>query len=161
VIVDVLSTDEPRILDVCQQQNVDPALVSGGCSFMWQDNLDDAVPNENYAAILVDVPNPSNPRTGKFLRNRGYVEGIPVIGVYHFADDGVLTIETEYETNQGQERCWFINDHFRVRVMTVQMINGVKQMAYCSERRCVSHSALEEMLEHNRLRFSGVGVLSP
>jgi len=161
VIVDVLSTDDPRILEVCQQQNVAPALVSGGCSFMWQDNLDDTVPNENYAAILVDVPNPSNPRTGKFLRNRGYVEGIPVIGVYHFADDGVLTIETEYETNQGQERCWFINDHFRVRVMTVQMINGIKQMAYCSERRCVSHSALEEMLEHNRLRFSGVGVLSP
>ena len=119
VIVDLLSTDDPRILDVCQQQNVDPALVSGGCSFMWQDNLDDTVPNENYAAILVDVPNPSNPRTGQFLRNRGYVEGIPVIGVYHFADDGVLTIETEYETNQGQERCWFINDHFRVRVMTV------------------------------------------
>ncbi len=48
---------------------------------MRQDNLDDTVPNENYAAILVDVPNPSNPRTGKFLRNRGYVEGIPVIGV--------------------------------------------------------------------------------
>jgi len=119
VIVDVLSTDDPRILDVCQQQNVDPALVSGGCSLMWQDDLDDTVPNENYAAILVDVPNPSNRRTGKFLRNRGYVEGIPVIGVYHFADDGVLTIETEYETNQGQERCWFINDHFRVRVMTV------------------------------------------
>src|SRR6476661_2224681 len=110
---------------------------------------------------LLDVCNPTNPRTGKFLRNRGYVEGIPVIGVYHFADDGVLTIETEYETNQGQERCWFINDHFRVRVMTVQMVNGVKQMAYCSERRCISHSALEEMIEQNRLRFSGVGVLSP
>lgn len=161
VIIDVLSTDDPRVLEVCQQQNVDPALVSGGCSFMWQDNLDDAVPNQNYAAILVDVPNPNNPKRGKFLRNRGYVEGIPVIGVYNFADDGVLTIETEYETNQGQERCWFINDHFRVRVMTVQMINGVKQMAYCSERRCVSHSVLEEMLEHNRVRFSGVGVLSP
>ena len=146
VIIDVLSTDDPRVLEVCQQQNVDPTLVSGGCSFMWQDNLDDAVPNQNYAAILVDVPNPNNPKRGKFLRNRGYVEGIPVIGVYNFADDGVLTIETEYETNQGQERCWFINDHFRVRVMTVQMINGVKQMAYCSERRCVSHSVLEEML---------------
>jgi hypothetical protein len=67
---------------------------------MWQDNLDDTVSNENYAAILVDVPHPSNPRTSKFLRNRGYVESIPVIGVYHFADDGVLTIETEYDTNQ-------------------------------------------------------------
>jgi CpeS-like protein len=160
VIIDVLSMDDPRVLEVCQQQNVDPALVSGGCSFMWQDNLDDATPNQNYAAILIDVPNPNNPKMGKFLRNRGYVEGIPVIGVYNFASDGVLTIETEYETNQGQERCWFINDHFRVRVMTVQMSNGVKQMAYCSERRCISQSVLEEMLERNRLRVSGAAAVS-
>jgi CpeS-like protein len=160
VIIDVLSIDDPRVLEVCQQQNVDPALVSGGCSFMWQDNLDDATPNQNYAAILIDVPNPNNPKMGKFLRNRGYVEGIPVIGVYNFASDGVLTIETEYETNQGQERCWFINDHFRVRVMTVQMSNGVKQMAYCSERRCISQSVLEEMLERNRLRASEMAAVS-
>jgi CpeS-like protein len=160
VMIDVLSIYDPRVLEVCQQQNVDPALVSGGCSFMWQDNLDDATPNQNYAAILIDVPNPNNPKMGKFLRNRGYVEGIPVIGIYNFADDGVLTIETEYETNQGQERCWFINDHFRVRVMTVQMSNGVKQMAYCSERRCISQSVLEEMLEHNRLRVSGAAAVS-
>ncbi len=160
VMIDVLSINDPRVLEVCQQQNVDPALVSGGCSFMWQDNLDDATPNQNYAAILIDVPNPNNPKMGKFLRNRGYVEGIPVIGIYNFADDGVLTIETEYETNQGQERCWFINDHFRVRVMTVQMSNGVKQMAYCSERRCISQSVLEEMLEHNRLRVSGAAGVS-
>lgn len=158
VMIDVLSIDDPRVLEVCQQQNVDPALVSGGCSFMWQDNLDDAIPNQNYAAILIDVPNPNNPKMGKFLRNRGYVEGIPVIGIYNFAEDGVLTIETEYETNQGQERCWFINDHFRVRVMTVQMSNGVKQMAYCSERRCISQSVLEEMLERNRLRVSAAVV---
>ncbi len=160
VMIDVLSINDPRVLEVCQQQNVDPALVSGGCSFMWQDNLDDATPNQNYAAILIDVPNPNNPKMGKFLRNRGYVEGIPVIGIYNFAEDGVLTIETEYETNQGQERCWFINDHFRVRVMTVQMSNGVKQMAYCSERRCISQSVLEEMLEHNRLRVSEAAAVS-
>jgi CpeS-like protein len=160
VMIDVLSIDDPRVLEVCQQQNVDPALVSGGCSFMWQDNLDDAIPNQNYAAILIDLPNPNNPKMGKFLRNRGYVEGIPVIGIYNFAGDGVLTIETEYETNQGQERCWFINDHFRVRVMTVQMSNGVKQMAYCSERRCISPSVLEELLEHNRLRVSEAGAVS-
>ncbi len=154
IIIDVLATDDPRILEVCQQQNVNPQIVSGGASFMWQDNLDNTTPNQNYAAILIDIPDPTNPKVGKFLRNRGYVEGIPVIGVYHFTDDGLLTIETEYENSQGQERCWFINDHFRVRIMTVQMLNGIKQMAYCSERRCVSDSRLEKMLEHHRLKLA-------
>ncbi|MEB3193179.1 MAG: phycobiliprotein lyase [Snowella sp.] len=161
VIIEVLKKEDPRVLKVCQEQGFDADQVSGGASFLWQDNLDDSSPNPNYAAILVDVPNPNNPRLGKFLRNRGYVEGIPVIGLYHFADDGVLTIETEYEVNQGQERSWFINDHFRVRIMTVQMLNGVKQMAYCSERRCVSPARLAQMVERHHSTVLTTGMLSP
>ncbi len=151
LIVTVLDKDDRRLLEVCQEQGVDPALVSGGASFAWQDNLEEKEPNQNYAAILVDVPYSSNPRLGKFLRNRGYVEGIPVISVYHFSDDGVLTIETEYERNQGQERCWFLTDDFRVRVTTVKMMNGVNLMGYCSERRCVSPSVLSELVEKNSI----------
>lgn len=152
LIIKVLEPDAPQVIEVCKLQNVDPSLASGGASFMWQSNIDDREPNPDYAAILVDIPNPENNRYGKFLRNRGYVEGIPVIGVYQFADDGILTINTEYERNQGQERSWFLTDDFRVRVMTVKMMNGVNQMAYCSERRCVSQSRLEEMIEMNRHR---------
>jgi hypothetical protein len=150
IIIDLLDREDPRILTICEERGVDPQQVSGGASFLWQDNLDDVSPNPNYAAILVDVPDRDNPRLGKFLRNRGYIEGIPVIGMYHFAADGVLTIETEYEVNQGQERSWFINDHFRIRVMTVQLLDGVKQMAYCSERRCVSPDRLTQMLARDR-----------
>ena len=140
LIVKVLDKDDPRVLEVCQEQGVDSNLVTGGASFAWQDNLEEKEPNENYAAILVDVPYGPNPRQGKFLRNRGYVEGIPVVSVYNFSENGVLTIETEYERNQGQERCWFLTDDFRVRVTTVKMMNGVNLMGYCSERRCVSVS---------------------
>jgi hypothetical protein len=152
LIVTVLEKDDPRVIEVCREQNVDPLLATGGASFAWQSNIDDREPNPNYAAILVDLPHPENNRYGKYLRNRGYVEGIPVVGIYYFDENGVLTINTEYEKNQGQERSWFITDDFRVRVMTVKMMNGVNQMAYCSERRCVSQSMLEKMLETNRLR---------
>ncbi|MGL5083966.1 MAG: phycobiliprotein lyase [Microcoleaceae cyanobacterium] len=154
LIVKVLAKDDPKVIEVCQQQETDPALVSGGASFSWQDNLDNQEPNPNYAAILVDFPHADNPRHGKFLRNRGYVEGIPVVGIYSFADDGVLTIDTEYERNQGQERCWFVTDDFRVRVSTVKMVNGVSLMSYCSERRCVSRATLEEWAERHRVRAS-------
>lgn len=157
VFVDILSKDDPIVIKVCQEQGVDPQLASGGASFLWQDNLDDVAPNPNYAAVLVDIPDRANPRFGKFLRNRGYVEGIPVIGLYHFATDGVLTIETEYEVNQGQERSWFINDNFRVRIMTVQLLDGVKQMAYCSERRCVSSERLNQMIESHRAGLLSTG----
>lgn len=154
LIIKVLHKEDPKVLEVCQEQGTDPKLVSGGASFQWQGNLSEKDPDPNYEAILVDIPNPQNPLGGKFLRNRGYVEGIPVVGAYYFADDGVLTIETEYERNQGQERCWFITDNFRVRVSTVKMINGVNLMTYCSERRCVSPASLEALIEQNRQRAS-------
>lgn len=60
-------------------------------------------------------------------------------------------IDTDYN-NQGQKRCWFITDEFRARVSTVQMMNGVYLMAYCSERRCVSPEDLSTMVEQNAAR---------
>ncbi|NER28686.1 MAG: phycobiliprotein lyase [Symploca sp. SIO1C4] len=152
LIIRVLEKDHPKVKEVCELQAVDPALASGGAIFMWQDNLDLVEPNPDYGAILVDIPDSENSDSGKFLRNRGYVEGIPVVCRYRFAPDGVLTIDTEYEKNQGQERCWFITDDFRVRVSTARMMNGVNLMSYCSERRCVSPEKLEQMLQQNRLR---------
>lgn len=152
IIVQVLSQDNPRVLEVCQNQNVDPTLAAGGASFNWQHNLDDDYPNPDWAAILVDIPDRENISKGKFLRNRGYVEGIPVVCHYSFAEDGTLTIKTEYERNQGQERCWFVTDDFRVRVSTVKMMNGVNLMTYSSERRCITNEELEQMIQHNVVR---------
>ena len=146
LIISVLTKDDPRVLEICEAQNTDPALVSGGASFQWQGNLSEKEPDPNYEAILVDIPNPENPMQGKFLRNKGYVEGIPVVGVYDFTPDGVMTIDTEYERNQGRERAWFVTDDFRVRVSTVQIMNGVNLMTYASERRCVSPDDLKELM---------------
>ncbi len=149
LIIQVMEKDHPKIQELCDKQGVDPALAVGGATFMWQTTLDakDKEPNPNYAAILVDIPEPNNPQSGKFLRNQGYVEGIPVIGRYNFAADGVLTIDTEYEKNQGQERCWFITDDFRVRVSTVRMMNGINLMTYSSERRCVAPEVLQQIIQ--------------
>ncbi|NJK76304.1 MAG: phycobiliprotein lyase, partial [Microcoleus sp. SU_5_6] len=57
---------------------------------------------------------------------------------------------------QGQERCWFVTDNFRVRVSTVKIVNGVNLMTYCSERRCVSPVMLEELIEQNHQRSSSI-----
>ena len=153
LIIQIMEKDHPKIKEICDKQAVDPSLAVGGATFMWQTTLDakDKEPNPNYAAILVDIPEPNNPQSGKFLRNQGYVEGIPVIGRYNFAADGVLTIDTEYEKNQGQERCWFITDDFRVRVSTVRMMNGVNLMTYSSERRCVAPEDLQKIIQQQQL----------
>jgi len=152
LIVQVVEPDDPRVKVACEEQGIDPAKAMGGASFMWQDNLDEREPNPDYAAVLIDIPDDQRGHSGKLIRDRGYIEKMPVISRYWFGKDGILTIDTEYDNNQGQERCWFLTDDFRVRVSTVRMMNGVNLMAYCSERRCVSSQKLEEMIQRNSAR---------
>jgi hypothetical protein len=152
LIVNVVQPDDPRVNKICEQQGIDTRLARGGASFIWQSIFDDAPPNEDYAAVLIDVPDNETGLTGKLIRDRGYIEKMPVISHYWFGKDGVLTIDTEYDNNQGQERCWFMSDDFRVRVSSSRMVNGVNLVAYCSERRCVSQSTLEAMVQNNLAR---------
>jgi hypothetical protein len=150
--IEVIQRSDPKVIEVCKQQNIEPQQAMGGASFIWQDNQDDRDPNPDSAAIIVDVPNEDNAAAGKLIRDRGYIERMPVVSRYWFAQDGTLTIDTEYENNQGQERCWFLTDDFRVRVSTVRALNGVYLMTYCSERRCVSEETLKAMVERNGFR---------
>jgi hypothetical protein len=150
--VQVVELNDPRIQKVCEPQGIDPAIAAGGASFMWQPHQEGQEPNPDQAAVLVDIPDDETGRSGRLLRNQGYVEKIPVVSRYWFGQDGILTIDTDYDNNQGQERCWFITDDFRVRVSTVRMMNGVYLMTYCSERRCVTELDIEAMIQFNQSR---------
>jgi CpeS-like protein len=152
LIVRIIAADDHRVAEICIAQGIDANLAKGGASFSWMANLDEEEPNPDWAAILVDIPDDATGRSGRILRNKGYVEKIPVISRYWFGQDGILTIDTEYDDNQGQERCWFITDDFRVRVSTVRPMNGVSLMTYCSERRCVTPAMVQTMIERNRDR---------
>ncbi len=149
--VSVLEPTDPRV-----QSYQGTGVAAGGASFIWQANLDDREPNSENAAVLIDVPDDESGLSGSLFRDHGYVEKIPVMSRYWFAKDGLLTIETEYDNHQGQERCWFVNEDFRVRVSTIRIMNGVNLMTYCSERRCLSVNSLEQMVNHNKARHSAL-----
>lgn len=147
--VSMVRSPDERIQAICAAQGVDVAAAKGGASFMWQAHEATGDPAPDKAAVLVDVPDDETGQSGKLLRNQGYIERIPVVCRYWFGQDGVLTIDTEYGQNQGQERCWFLTDDFRVRVSTVRPNNGVYLMTYCSERRLPSQQDLEQMVADN------------
>ncbi len=149
LVISVFDNSDERVQKVCGQEGVS-AEHACGASFAWQSTLSDAPPNEKYAAVLIDVPSDETGLSGRLFRDHGYIEDIPVISRYVFAEDGLLTISTDYESSQGQERCWFVNDNFRVRVSTVRMMGGVNLMTYCSEFRCVSEGVLDEMVARNQ-----------
>ncbi len=106
LIIEPFDTSDPVVEKVCTALNVKISDTSGGARFWWESNLMEDKRNNDYAAVVVDAPNPEDPRQGFLLRDVGYVEKKSVVSTYSFADDGVLTIKTRYDTNTGIERCW-------------------------------------------------------
>ena len=150
LIIEPFGTDDPVVQNVCDALNVEFKQATGGARFWWESNLMSQTRNDDYAAVVVDAPHPDNPRKGFLLRDVGYVEKKAVMSTYSFADDGVLTINTRYDTNVGIERCWFVNDQIRMRVSSVQFLDGVAMTTYCTEFRCPSEADIRNLASHTR-----------
>ena len=61
----------------------------------------------------------------------------------------------------GIERCWFVTDNLRMRVSSVQCLDGVSMTTYCTEFRCPSDSDLvalreEALARQHELEQAGV-----
>ena len=95
----------------------------------------------------MDIASDENILLGMLVRDVGFVEKQPVLSTYQFADDGVLTITTRYDTNVGIERCWFVTDQVRMRVSSVQYMGGVSMTTYCTELRCHEEDDIQRLAE--------------
>lgn len=142
LIIEPFDASDPALHAICSNLGVDTSAAVGGARFWWESNLKEGSKSDDHAAVLIDAPHKDDPRRGFLLRDKGYVEQQPVVSTYAFADDGVLTITTRYDTNVGTERCWFVTDSLRMRVSSVQCMDGVSMTTYCTEFRCPSRSDL-------------------
>jgi len=143
LIIEPFGPADPSVQTICASLGVDLSEASGGARFWWEGNLNQGSQDPENAAVLIDVPQKGDSRKGFLLRDKGYVEKAAVISTYHFAEDGVLSITTRYDTNVGIERCWFVTDQVRMRVSSVQFLDGVSMTTYCTELRCSSEEAIK------------------
>ena len=150
LVIEPFKNDDPAVRSICKALNINMIDSTGGARFWWESNIKKGVRNEDYAAVVIDVPNRDNARKGFLLRDVGYVEKQAVLSTYVFAEDGVLTITTRYDTNIGIERCWFVTDQIRMRVSSVQCLDGVAMTTYCTEFRCPTDADINAISEHAR-----------
>ena len=150
LIIEPFNSDDPVVSKICDSLNIKTEDSSGGARFWWESNIKKGVRNDDYAAVVIDVPSHDDSRKGFLLRDVGYVEKQSVLSTYTFADDGVVTITTRYDTNVGIERCWFVTDQIRMRVSSVQCLDGVAMTTYCTEFRCPTDAEITGISERSR-----------
>lgn len=140
IYVESLSADHPRIIEICQMHEVDPALTVGGAFVSWDGSMawDKADENHQGTTVFALIPDAENPRQGTLLRERGYAEIVPIAGQYQMDEENGLVLITEYDTMSTIERFWFVSPDVRLRTSTVQRFGGFNTATFCTETRTES-----------------------
>jgi CpeS-like protein len=141
--VETLAEDHPEIIELCQYHQIDPSLSVGGSRVRWLGTMAwdrDGDENHEGKTIFAIVPDVDNPKQGRLLRERGYAEIVPVVGLYEMDDQDGLVLTTEYETMSSIERFWFASPNLRLRTSTVKRFGGFSTASFCTEARVETSS---------------------
>lgn len=136
--VESLAAEDPKVIEICQLHQVNPATAIGGAFVKWEGSMAwDRNEDENHAGstVFALVPDDDVHRRGKMLRERGYAEIVPVVGQFHMDDHDGLILVTEYETMSSIERFWFASPSLRLRTSTVKRFGGFSTATFCTEFR--------------------------
>jgi hypothetical protein len=135
LVIEMLPKDDPVVVQLCEQYEIDPALALCGARVSWDGTMEWDEEKHNGSTVLVPVADPEKPNEGKLLREVGYAEKAPVAGRYVMGDDDALTLITEYETMYSEERLWFASPNFRLRTSILKRFGGFSMASFCSEIR--------------------------
>lgn len=133
--VETVPQDDPAVIQLCEQYEIDPALALGGARVAWDGTMDWDEGKHAGSTVLVPVADPDQPNQGKLLREMGYAEKAPVAGRYMMGADEALTLITDYETMYSEERLWFASPNLRLRTSILKRFGGFSMASFCSEIR--------------------------
>ncbi len=132
-----LDAKDPKIVEICKMHEIDPNLAAGGAFVTWDGSMAWDKDDENHkgSTVFAIVPEPENPRKGRMLRERGYAEIVPVVGIFEMDNEDGLNLITEYETMSSIERFWFPSPNLRMRSSAVKRFGGFNTSTFCTEVR--------------------------
>lgn len=133
--IEMLKADDPDVIKLCQEHNIDPSQAWGGARVTWDGTMEWDQEKHAGSSVLVPIPDPDKPGEGKLLRDVGYAEKAGVAGRYVIGSDGAMTLITEYETMYSEERIWFASPNLRLRTSTLKRFGGFSMASFCSEIR--------------------------
>ncbi|MBR8836357.1 MAG: phycobiliprotein lyase [Stigonema ocellatum SAG 48.90 = DSM 106950] len=135
LIIEMLASDHPDVVKLCQQYEIDPSRANCGARVNWNGTMDSDQEKQSGSTVLVIVPDEGNPNEGKLLQEIVYDDRTPVVGRYNMGSDDALTLTIESETMSSEERLWFASPNLRMRTSMVKRFGGFTQASFTSEIR--------------------------
>jgi CpeS-like protein len=141
LVIEILPTESPQLIQLCQQSGIDPGVIWGGVKYTWKGTIAWDTPlqntgNQQGESIAIALPDAPAARTGKFVYvvTGGNVRS-PQFARYTLGDDDALTFVTEHESIYAEERVWFESDNVRLRTTIITQASGESLASFYSEIR--------------------------
>lgn len=133
--IDLLPGNEPSIIQLCEQYQVNPTQAWQGLKMSWEGTIERETKQQTGQTLLVPVIDESSPQAGLFLQQRPGSNNSLIKGRYSFGEDEVLVLITETDALSVEERLWYLIPNLRLRTSIVKHNDGLTQASFCSEIR--------------------------
>ncbi|AFY36909.1 Protein of unknown function CpeS/Ycf58 [[Leptolyngbya] sp. PCC 7376] len=136
--IEPLPKENPDVIALCKTYDIDPEVTATPFRMSWEGESDwDDDETFSGTTILIPIPDTTDSQKGKLLRDQGYAETISSAGEYYFDQDGAFVLKTTYDRAAAEERIWFANPNFRMRVSLIKTSagSGVVTASFSSEIR--------------------------
>ncbi|GAB4328697.1 MAG: phycobiliprotein lyase [Leptolyngbyaceae cyanobacterium] len=132
--IEALSATDPVVIQLCEQNNVDPSQALCGVRIRWDGSMELEQKKYSGSTVMVPISSSSQANEGTLLRASGSTE-VAVTSRYMMGTDDALTLITESESLYAEERVWFASPNLRLRTRILRQPNGVNIASFCSEIR--------------------------
>ncbi len=146
--IEILPTDNPQVIQLCQQASIDPSSIWGGIKYTWKgtisgDTQPQTATNRQGESIAIVVAAAASAHTGQLFHARTsatpFAKADPVrspqVARYTLGDDDALTLVTADGDTCAEERVWFESNNVRLRTTIVTQPNGDSLASFYSEIR--------------------------
>lgn len=136
VYIEWLENDAPPVVQLCEQQRVNPATALGGMQIRWEGFVARSPDKQRGSTLVVAIADDANPTQGRLLQTNPDKGGTPVLaGHYTMGEDEALTLVTDLDAASAEERIWFAGPNLRLRTRVLKTPEGVSTAAFYSEIR--------------------------
>lgn len=135
IVIEMLSSGDPAVIQLCQQYDVEPALALCGLRITWNGTVEKDEKKHEGSTVLVPIADSDHPNQGTLLQGIEDGEKAPVPSRYSMGGDDALTLITDQKTLYVEERLWFASPNLRLRTSILKRQGGVNTASFCSEIR--------------------------
>jgi CpeS-like protein len=140
LVIEILSSDNPQVIQLCYQAGVDSSSIWGGVKYTWTgtiawDTPTKNSPNQQGESIAIAIADTPEAMAGRLFHTSTSNSQSHKVARYTMGDDDALTLVTDTSNASSSERVWFESNNVRVRTTIVTQANGDSLASFYSEIR--------------------------